>query len=284
MFFLGLLSRLPMPVLYFIGDLIFFVIYFVIGYRKKVVLSNLTHAFPTWSLTKRKEVAKEFYRRFSEYIVETLKAITISKEELLRRVDYLNVPDVQPHADHGQSIIVIASHQFNWEWALLAGCLRLPFPVDAVYQKLSNASFDRLMLVTRGKFGGRPIEKSRVLREVLRTKDRTRALGIVADQSPRRKSPKYWTQFLHQDTAFFLGPEQLAKAAQYPAYFFHVKRKSRGYYTVELKPLATPPYSKESHKILENYARLTEQLVQEDPAGYLWTHKRWKLDKANFES
>ena len=277
MFFLQLLSRLPMPVLYLAGDLIFFLAYYVFGYRKRVVLQNLSNAFPAHSGIERKRIAKEFYTRFSEYIVETLKAITISKEELLERVAYINVPDVQHHADNGQSIIVIASHQFNWEWALLAGCLELPFPVDAVYQKLSNASFDKLMLTTRGKFGGSPIEKGRVLREILRSKDRLRALGIVADQSPRRKSPKYWTQFLNQETAFFLGPEQIAKAARYPAYFFEVKRVSRGRYTVALRPLAAPPYPKEDHEILENYARLTEQLVRQDPAGYLWTHKRWKL-------
>ena len=152
-------------------------------------MKNLANAFPEKSEEERKDMAKEFYKRFSEYIVETLKAVTISRTELLERVKYLNVPDVQHHANSGQSIIVIASHQFNWEWALLAGCLTLPFPVDAVYQKLSNQAFDRLMLRTRGRFGGSPVEKSRVLREILRSKDRLRALGIVADQSPRKNHP-----------------------------------------------------------------------------------------------
>ncbi len=261
------------------ADVIFLVTFHLVAYRKRVVLRNLANAFPEKSETERGEIAREFYRRFSEYIVETLKAITITREELLSRVQYLNVADVQPHADKNQSIIVIASHQFNWEWALLAGCLELPFPVDAVYQRLRNSAFDKLMFETRGKFNGQPIEKSKVLRTILKSKDRLRALGIVADQSPRKSSPKYWTNFMSQETAFFLGPEQIARAAAYPAYFFKVKRLRRGYYTVELTYLADPPYEKGSHKLLENYARATEQLVREDPPGYLWSHKRWKLKR-----
>lgn len=268
-----------MGVLYFLADFIFVFTYYVAGYRKEVVKKNIDNAFPKKTVKERAEIRKEFYIRFSEYLVETLKAISISKEELLKRVSYTNVSEVQPYADTGQSIIVIASHQFNWEWALLAGCLELPFPVDAVYQKLTNGKYDRLMLKTRGKFGGQPIEKSKVLRAILKSKDRLRALGIVADQSPRRSSPKYWTSFLNQETAFFLGPEQIARAAHYPAYFFAVTREKRGYYTVTLRPLTEPPYSKDDHSLLERYAKATEELIASDPAGYLWSHKRWKLKR-----
>ncbi len=277
MFFIRLLSKLPMGALYLLADSIFFLSYYLVGYRKEVVRQNLTKAFPEKTGRQRVRIEKEFYRRFSEYLVETMKAISISNEELLSRVKYVNVPEVQPYADAKQSIIVVASHQFNWEWALLAGCLELPFPVDAVYQKLKNEKYDQLMLKMRSKFNGQPIEKSKVLRTILKSKDRLRALGIVADQSPRQKSQKYWTSFLGQETAFFLGPEQIARASNYPAYFFAVTRLRRGYYAVELKPLTQPPYNKGDHSLLENYAKATEELVYADPAGYLWSHKRWKL-------
>lgn len=279
MFVLKLLSKLPMSMLYIISDVMFFAVFYLAGYRKKIVTANIKRSFPEKSNEEVKSIAKEFYRRFMDFTVETLKAITISKEELTSRVKFINVPDVQTYADARQSILVVASHQFNWEWALLTGCIVLPFPVDAVYQRLSNAAFNDLMVETRGRFNGQPIEKSRILREIVKNPDRLKALGIVADQSPRSKSPKYWTTFLHQDTAFYLGAEQIAKAAKYPVFFFKVKRIKRGFYTVELVKLAEPPYSKHDHNILEAYARATENVVQEDPAGYLWSHKRWKLKK-----
>ncbi|MEL7005476.1 MAG: lysophospholipid acyltransferase family protein, partial [Bacteroidota bacterium] len=255
------------------------VVYFVLGYRRKVVLNNLRKAFPDKSEKEIKTISKEFYKRFGEFIVETLKSFTISDSELRRRVNFTNVQDVQHHADNEQSILVIASHIFNWEWALLTGCIVLPFPVDAVYQRLSNKGFDRTMLKSRSRFGGKPIEKSKVLREIIKTKERLRALGMVADQSPRKSSPKYWTDFLNQDTAFFLGPEQIAKVAKYPCYYFNVVRQRRGHYTVELVPLSKMPYSKEGHEIIEAYAQTTEKAIKKDPSGYLWSHKRWKLQK-----
>lgn len=281
MFIIKLLSHLPLWLLYVVSDILFLFTYYVLGYRKKVVLKNLRNAFPDKSEKELKDISRAFYRRFTDYIVETLKGISISKEQLLKRVTFTNVPAVQPYADAGQSIVVIASHQFNWEWALQVGCIVLPFPVDAVYQKLSNEKFDELMLDSRSRFGGQPIEKSKILRAIIKTKERLRALGIVADQSPRKHSPKYWTKFLNQDTAFFLGPEQIAKLGNFPTYFFKVERPKRGNYTVELVKLAEPPYEKEGHVILERYAEETEKLILSDPAGYMWSHRRWKLSKTN---
>lgn len=274
---LKLFSRLPVRFLYIVSDVMFFAVYYLIRYRRNVVTQNIQNSFPDKSSQEIHDIVKQFYRRFMDFTVETLKAFTISREELIKRVDFQNVPEVQPYADKHQSIMVIASHQFNWEWALLTGCLVLPFPVDAVYQKLSKTAFNDLMVKTRSRFGGHPIEKSKILRTVLKNPERLRALGIVADQSPRKSSPKYWTSFLHQDTAFFLGPEQIAKLAKYPTFFFKVNRVRRGYYSVNLIKLAEPPYGKDDHTILEHYAKATESLVKEDPAGYLWSHKRWKL-------
>ncbi|MDX1628647.1 MAG: lysophospholipid acyltransferase family protein [Fulvivirga sp.] len=280
MMLIKLLSRLPLPVLYALGDVLYIFTFYVIGYREKVVTTNIKNAFPEKSPKEIKSIRKTFYKRFSEHIVETLKAITISESEILKRVKFVNVPAVQPYADQGQSILFIGSHQFNWEWVLQVGCLVLPFPVDAVYKRLSNKKFDQLMKETRGRFGGQPIEKSKMLRQIVKTKDRLRALAIVADQSPRANAPKYWTKFMHQDTAFFLGPEQIAKAAGYPTFFYKVERKKRGYYTVELVKLAEPPYEKDTHEILEKYVRETEKLIKNDPPGYMWSHRRWKLKKS----
>lgn len=280
MFVLKFFSYLPMWALFAFADLLFFITYYVAGYRKEVVLTNIKNAFPEKSKPEINRIAKEFYRRFCDYIVETLKALSISKESLNARVKFLNKEILEIYSQNNQPIILLGSHQFNWEWAFLAGCVELPFQVDAVYKRLSNRSFDKLMRNMRSRFGGEPIEKSQILRTILKTKDRLRALSIMADQSPQSGSPKYWTTMLHQDTAFFLGPEQIAKAVKYPIFFFNVRRLKRGHYTIEFIKMGGPPYEKDSHEILENYARALEKLIRLDPAGYMWSHRRWKLKKA----
>jgi Kdo2-lipid IVA lauroyltransferase/acyltransferase len=281
MFLIKLLSRLPLSILYAITDGLFLLVYYGIGYRKNVVINNISNSFPNKSEKEVKAIAKEFYKRFSEYIAETLKGISISEEEIKKRVRFINVSDVQPYANNDQSIILVGSHQFNWEWALLTGCLVLPFPVDAVYQRLANSKYDQLMYNGRARFGGKPINKKNIIRSLLKTKDRLRAVAILADQSPGEDTIKYWAKFMNQDTAFFLGAEQIAKAMKYPVVFYKMVRLKRGFYTVELINLTNPPYEKESHTILDRYIVETEKQIREDPAGYLWSHKRWKLKRAN---
>lgn len=279
MIFLKLLSRIPLDVLYLFSNLIYFITFYVLGYRKKVVYNNLTNAFPEKSPAEIEETARAFYKRFADFIVEALKGITISAEALNSRVKFTNKEVLEPFRQTNQSVVVLASHHFNWEWGLLAGCLQLPFPVDAVYQKLSNKAFNDLMLSTRGRFGGNPIEKDNALREIIRQKHRLKALGIVADQSPTKEAPKHWTSFLNQDTAFYVGAQQIARVAKYPAFYMKIIYIKRGRYEVELINIGLPPYEKNSFEVIENYARETEKAIHQDPAGWLWSHRRWKLEK-----
>ncbi|MDN5217443.1 lysophospholipid acyltransferase family protein [Fulvivirgaceae bacterium BMA12] len=279
MVFLKLLSRIPLNILYVLSNLVYFITFYIAGYRKKTVYTNLRNAFPEKSDQEIRDIAKAFYKRFSDFAVEVLKGITISAEALNSRVKFTNVEILEPFRSKNQSVVVLASHQFNWEWGLLAGCLQLPFPIDAVYQRLSNKAFDQLMLDTRSRFGGNPIEKNSALLEIMRQKDRLKALGIVADQSPTQDAPKHWTNFLNQPTAFYLGAQQISRLAGYPAFFMHIKYISRGKYEVKLINIGLPPYEKGSFNIIENYARETEKAIARDPAGWLWSHQRWKLER-----
>lgn len=140
MIFLKLLSKLPLNLLYVLSKVLFFITYYLIGYPKKIVYHNIKTAFPEKSEGEIKVIIKIFYKRFSDFMVEALKGITISREELNKRVNFINVELLAPFSAANQSVVVLASHQFNWEWGLLAGCLQLPFPIDAIYQKLKSKS------------------------------------------------------------------------------------------------------------------------------------------------
>lgn len=277
MFFFKLLSRLPFSILYAFSDFLFVLSYYVIGYRIKVVRKNLSASFPEKSHDELRKIEKQFYKDLCDYGVETLKLLTISKEQLMKRLVYKNPEIVQPFADRGQSIILLTSHQFNWEWLLTSGCLYLPFNVDFVYQKQSSQLFDNFSLESRTRFGAHPVERSQVAREAIRRKNILRGIAIMADQFPgRTQDKKYWTTFMNQDTAFFLGLGQLAYLTQYPAVFFGVKKIKRGYYEAEGFVVSLPPYEKESQQIVEDYVTATEKIIRKNPSGWLWSHNRWK--------
>jgi KDO2-lipid IV(A) lauroyltransferase len=277
MFFLRLLSRIPLPVLYLLSDFLFFVSYYVVGYRKHIVRRNLRNSFPEKDDNELKQIEKQFYKSFCDYGVETLKLLTISKEELRKRMKYINPEITQPFAESGQSIFLLTSHQFNWEWLLASGCLYLPLHVDFVYQKQSSDLFNRFSLESRTRFGAYPVERAQVGREAIRRKNILRGIAVMADQFPGLdQDKKYWTTFLNQDTAFFLGLGQLAYLTQYPAIFYGVRRIRRGYYEAVGFVVSLPPYEKESEQIVEEYVKATEKMIRQQPFGYLWSHNRWK--------
>lgn len=279
MFLLKVLSRLPLRVLYFFSDFLFLVTYYIIGYRREIVWRNLKRSFPEKKDNDIKEIQKEFYHNLCDYGVETLKLLTISQDELRKRMFFKNPEVLNEFAEKNNSVLILASHQFNWEWLLATGCFSLPMPVDFVYQVQSNKFFNDFSLACRTRFGGHPITRENVARESIRRRAKleSRAIAIVADQFPGQGNDKrYWTNFLNQNTAFFQGIERLAEITQYPAFFFSVKKVKRGYYEATGALVSLPPYENASHFMIEEYARLLEKNLREFPANWLWTHNRWK--------
>jgi len=275
MFFLKLLSRIPLPILYWFSDFLFFMSYRVVGYRRKLVKKNLKNSFPEKSKAELKSIEKEFYKNLCDYAVETLKLLTISETELRKRMEFTNLPTVRAILDTQTSIIMFASHQFNWEWLLAVGSLNLP--IDFVYQQQSSKLFDDFSLAGRMRFGAYPIKREQVARESISRKSITRGIAIMADQFPgKKRDKKYWTTFLNQDTAFFQAISQLTVMLQYPVVYTAIRKKKRGYYEAEYIVIDNPPYEKGSDLMVDHYARATEKIIQENPAEWLWSHNRWK--------
>jgi Kdo2-lipid IVA lauroyltransferase/acyltransferase len=277
MIFIRLLSHLPFSLLYRLSDFLFFVSYRLVRYRRKLVSKNLKRSFPTKTKDELKTIEKEFYRNLCDYAVETIKLLTLTAGELKKRVIFINADDMLQHKGNNQSVILLASHQFNWEWTVAAGNLWLPFPVDFVYQPVKNKLFDSLLLQCRSRFGAFPIKRNDVAREIIKRKQLLRAIAIVADQYPgQKKDKRVFTTFLNQKTAFFFGTNQLAVMTQYPVFFSSIKKLKRGFYEVSLIPIASPPYERNNIAVIENYAKATEALIGEYPSGWLWSHNRWK--------
>jgi Kdo2-lipid IVA lauroyltransferase/acyltransferase len=275
MLLLRVLAKLPFSVLYLLSDFLFFVSFRVIKYRRAIVWDNLKNSFPNKDHEELRVIERNFYANLCDYAVETLKLLSISKDELSRRMSYSNPEILQPYADRNQSVILMASHQFNWEWLMVSGSVNLPLKLDFIYQRVSSQSFDHLIMQCHTRFGGYPIERKQTAREVIRRKEVTRAIAIVADQFPNYEK-KHWVPFLSQETAFFLGLGQLTVLTQCPAFFVRSKKIKRGYYEAEIIPLTVPPYEKGSQMVVDKYAAVTESFIKEQPDNWLWSHARWK--------
>lgn len=274
-------SKIPFRVLYFLSDIIATILFWT--YRRKVVWQNINNSFSEMPIKEKKRICKDYYSNLTDVFLETLKTLTLEKEEFSKRVNFLNADILKPYAERRESVFVLSSHQCNWEWMAIASSFKLPMHVDLIYKPLKNEAFDELMKEIRCKFGAELIEKDIAMMQLMRRRDKARVIGILADQLPSQSTNKFWTTFLGQDTAFYMGPEQLPKYTKYPVFFSHIWRTRRGHYNVELVPIAKPPYAHGSIDILPRYIEEAEILIKKYPSDWLWSHKRWKYPKPKDE-
>ena len=279
-------ALLPMRALYVLSDILYVLVYRIIRYRVKVVRKNLTNSFPEKSEAELLKLEREFYHHFADYIVETIKLAHISLEELQRRA-YLRNPELvdQLMAEGHTCFILLMGHYGNWEWFSGSTSRFKDSRIYQIYRPLSNKAFDQLFIHLRTQFGSYGIKKQDTVREVIQLKkDKTPCVVIfIADQTPSRNNLHYWTTFLNQDSAILTGPERLAKKLNLPVIFLDTKQVKRGYYTVDMKLLTDHPKDTPDNWITEQYARLMEKCILRNPAGWLWTHKRWKYNRTDNE-
>jgi len=276
-------SWLPMWVLFVLSDLIMYpAVYYIAGYRKKVVRRNLQNSFPDYSQKQLIKIEKRFYRYFCDLMMEIIRQLHAPKSEMKKRMTFENLELLQEHADQGKSVMLMTGHYCNWEWTSVI-CLHLPedFPACPVYQELRNKGFDKFMLNLRSRYGAISIEKNNLIRKMLEMKKSGEkgVFGMISDQSPKASSIRYSLNFLHQDTPVFLGTEQLAKKYGYPVYYLDIKRVKRGYYHVLVVPIAPDPAATTEFEITTKFMQCLEQSIQDKPEFWLWSHNRWKHTK-----
>lgn len=281
MFLLRLLSRLPLWWLYRLSDLLFPLVYYVVRYRRRVVRTNLANSFPHYSAQQLGRVERRFYRFFCDYVVETLKLLTISREEMQRRMRFEGCELLDAQLEHQPFCFLLLGHFANWEWVstIAMSCRR---PTSQLYTPLHNKAMDRLFYEMRSRFGGENISKYDALRRILgwKREGRRMLVGFISDQSPKPGSTHAWMEFLHQDTPLFTGAERIGKKVGAAACFARVIRPRRGYYVCRIE-LLTPDMSQyPDYQLTERYMRLLEEEIQANPHLWLWTHRRWKHKRA----
>jgi KDO2-lipid IV(A) lauroyltransferase len=273
------LSRLPLRALYAFSSFLYLLAFYVVRHRHQVIRGQLGKVFPDSSDAERKLIHKRFLKNFCDVVVEVLKSVSMTEDDMRAHVQIVNLEVARRYLDAGQSVMLVTSHLGNWEWLLHGVTLQLGYPVDAAYKPLHDQWAERLMLRIRSRFGARLVPAKELLADFLRRRGIVRAVAMNADQAPVSTDKRYWTRFLGQDTAFYIGAEQIARATRLPILYVRVTRIRRGYYEVELSPLWDGREVTEPNTVTERYARACEIDVIKSPADWLWSYRRWRLKK-----
>lgn len=276
---IGSLSRVPLPALYALSDLLFLLLYRVMKYQRHLLNDNLERAFPAQSQAERDILATACYRNALDFLVESLKSWRLDKNEIKQRVTLKNPELIAELGTQHKTLLALTSHSGNWEWLQLACAAQLETPVAALYSPLNLPDIDALLTTMRSRFGSMLIEAKTALPSLVGFSRQGGIIAINADQGPRPEDDKYWSRFLGIDTAFFTGPDKLARLFKAPVIFVRMQRVRRGYYEVEFELLCAPPYSKDQDTIMPAYIKAAEQQIRSAPQDWFWLYKRWKYPR-----
>lgn len=280
--FLKALSYLPLRLMYVLSNGAFYLFYYLVRYRRKIVRKNLTESFPEKRLSEIIEIEKDFYRFFVDVFFETCKMTSISPSEMSLRMRFKNTEAVENVLKQGKSISLYMGHYGNWEWvSSLPLHLEKQVVAGQIYQKLRNKNMERLMKQNRERMGAVCIEMHKTARSIneLVAENKVSIIGFIADQSPARQDIGYYLRFLNHQIPVLTGSEKITKHYGFEAWFLDVKRVKRGYYEAEFVQIHENPQSQPDFEITERYYRLLEQMIRRQPELYLWSHKRFKHAK-----
>lgn len=283
-----LVSKLPYRALYVISDIANLVLYHIVRYRRDIVRRNITSAFPEKSLEECISIERGFYKWFCDYFVETVKLMSVSRQELLSRIEFRGIDKIEECFDRGQTCAGILGHYGNWELLSATGLVIKKHPeavIGLIYHPLRSQLFDRLFINMRQSMGGVCVPKKDILRYLVsfRSQNLMNLFGYIADQAPRYRNIHLWLPFLNHDTPVFTGAERIMRKMNNAVFYIDVERPERGKYIYTFKLMTDKPGEMPEFEITKKFFVMLEQTIRREPRFYLWSHNRWKRAREEFD-
>ena len=274
---LYLISKLPLKILYIFSDIIFFLNYYLVGYRKNVITQNLKNSFPEKSDEEIAEIRKKFYVNFSDYLAETVKSFSISETESRVRMQHINQHLFHEAKAEGKNIILLAGHVFQWEWINALAKVIPQAHCHPVYRKVNSSFWEDQMKKVRNRFGNEALEANEVIINIFRNKnDGDSAYMFVADQTPHHSTVNYGLKFLNQRTPAFIGYDKLATRMDLAFIYCEMKKVKRGFYQVNYHRIYPDGEKFTNNEVVKKFHKLLENTIRKNPDNYLWSHRKWK--------
>lgn len=276
-----LLSKLPLKIHYFFADILFFLTYHIVGYRKEVVQNNIKNSFPQKSQDEIRKIARKFYGNFADYLVETIRSFTISPTELRVRVQHLNQDLFHDAKAEGKNVILLAGHVFNWEWFNALATIVPQENCHPVYRKVNSEFWENQVKKIRNSYGNEALEANEVIRHIFRNKNDGNSIYMfVADQTPHVSHVEVGVNFLHQETPVFIGYDKLATRMDLFFIYCEMKKVKRGFYQINYYRIYPDGEKFVEYEVVKKFHSMLENTINKRPDNYLWSHRKWKYAHA----
>jgi KDO2-lipid IV(A) lauroyltransferase len=274
-------AALPWGVLYGCASVLAFLARYVFRFRLSIARDNLSRCFPHLSSRQINALLRAYYRQLGQVVVEFVKIAVMSAQQMREHLTPVGFEQVRAETAAGRSVILVAAHQCNWEWAFHGTVLQMEAPVDAAYKPLHGPKADAELRKLRVRYGANLIAAKRLVREVIsrRRQVQVHAVALLADQMPTSSQGRHWVNFLGRETAFYPGPAEIARMTGYAAFFIAMRRERRGHYILEVVPICSANERLDPPVFTARYAALIEAQIRASPADWTWIHRRWKGER-----
>lgn len=267
---------MPFWLLYRVSDLLAFVLQYLLRYRRNVIGQNLEHSFPEMTIAERRKLVHRYYHHLSDLVVETVKCLTMRPESISKRCEILDMHILDEYHEKQRGVVAVLGHYNNWEWAALSSALTVKQPMVVIYKPLRDRYFNGLINKTRGRFGVTMIAIKETLRFYVKHKQDHFVNCFVSDQSPSNGNLMHWVWFLNQPTPVSLGAEKMARRFDHAMIYVSLVKQKRGVYKLRMQKIHESPNDLPEGRLTELHTQLLEQQILEDPAYWIWSHRRWK--------
>lgn len=272
------LSYLPLFVLYGIMNVFYILLITVIPYRKKVIVANIERSFPKKSVQEKRKIKRQFYFYLTRLLAESVKGLTISERELLNRVKVKNPEIMDEIFSNKQQVLLVSGHYNNWEWIILAQALLFKHDALGIGMPMTSTFWDKKINQRRSRFGMQVVHAKNYKQALTEDPNKLKSVLVLTDQSPGDSMKSYWMQFLNQQTPVLFGAEMMAHQLNCAVVFYAMRKIKSGYYEMELHLITDNPKQNSWGEITEAHTRLLETEIIQNPAPWLWSHKRWKRE------
>jgi len=272
-----LISKLPLWFLYKVSNVLYYIVYYIIGYRKTTVRKNLKLSFPNKTEKERLQIEKKSFRHFIDIFIEMLKGFTISRKAIDKRYKYTNPEVFRTLEGLNKSVILLGAHYGNWEWLFNINS-HTSLKCYGAYRKVKNKYFDQYVKTNRGRFGSHFVQTRETIPQIVSNyrKGVPSMYGLLSDQTPHISKTHYWAPFFGNTVPVHTGAEMLAKRFNFSVIYMQVEMPKRGYYEITFKILSTDPDKKDGYPLTDTYLKMLEKDIEKKPELYFWTHKRFK--------
>ena len=270
------MSYLPLSVLYGLADIFYLILKYIVRYRIHIIETNINNSFPSYTATQKEALIRDYYHFLADLMAENIKGLSISDTEIDRRVKYEGVEILQKYWQEGRNVTIMTGHNCNFEWMLMTINKYLPQAVYSFYVDISNPYFRKLMLNNRTRRGLQLLQAREASAFYRDESIQNFANIFAADQSPSNVEKAIWAKFMNQETAFVMGAYKYSLQKNCAVVYMSIKRVQRGYYTIQFTELTASLQSIDVHTFLQQYIQALESTIHQQPAYWLWSHRRWK--------